>query len=83
MFPVPSSTVSPNHLLLHAYAWAPRIFPRAAQPFEQEISRQRGVPFSIRELNAAGVLASASERDEYVPVLYSQTQSLLGSPLRL
>ena len=26
-------------------------------------------------------LAPAAERDEYVPVLYSQTQSLLGSPL--
>lgn len=35
----------------------------------------------IRELNASGELAPAAERDEYVPVLYSQTQSLLGSPL--
>ena len=70
-------------LLLHAraYAWAPRIFREQRSLFEQEVSRQRGVPFSIRELNTSGELAPASERDEYVPVLYSQTQSLLGSPL--
>ncbi|WP_248750217.1 GGDEF domain-containing protein [Pseudomonas sp. MWU15-20650] len=70
-------------LLLHtrAYAWAPRIFRDQRSQFEQEISRQRGVPFSIRELNASGELTPAVERDEYVPVLYSQTQSLLGSPL--
>lgn len=70
-------------LLLHAraYAWAPRIFRTQRSLFEQDISRQRGIPFSIRELNTSGELAPAAERDEYVPVLYSQTQSLLGSPL--
>jgi diguanylate cyclase (GGDEF)-like protein/PAS domain S-box-containing protein len=70
-------------LLLHAraYAWAPRVPQDQRSRFEQDISRQRGVPFNIRELNSAGELAPASERDEYVPVLYSQTQSLLGSPL--
>ncbi|MFP3527645.1 CHASE domain-containing protein, partial [Pantoea sp. SIMBA_072] len=57
------------------------IFREQRAQFEQEISRQRGSPFVIRELNAAGNLAAAPERDEYVPVLYSQTQSLLGSPL--
>ncbi|AZE90664.1 sensor domain-containing diguanylate cyclase [Pseudomonas orientalis] len=70
-------------LLLHAraYAWAPRVPGDQRSQFEQAISRQRGAPFTIRELNSAGELAPASERDEYVPVLYSQTQSLLGSPL--
>ncbi|AZE95916.1 Sensory box/GGDEF family protein [Pseudomonas orientalis] len=70
-------------LLLHAraYAWAPRVPGDQRSQFEQAISRQRGAPFNIRELNSAGELAPASERDEYVPVLYSQTQSLLGSPL--
>ncbi|NVZ69964.1 sensor domain-containing diguanylate cyclase [Pseudomonas costantinii] len=70
-------------LLLHtrAYAWAPRIFRDQRIQFEQEVSRQHGTPFSIRELNSSGDLAPAPERDEYVPVLYSQTQSLLGSPL--
>ena len=71
----------PLLLRARAYAWAPRIYRDQRSQFEQEISRQRGVPFAIRELNAAGELAPASERDEYVPVLYSQTQSLLGSPL--
>ncbi|AZF06743.1 GGDEF domain-containing protein [Pseudomonas sp. R5-89-07] len=70
-------------LLLHAraYAWAPRVSREQRSQFEQDISRQRGAPFNIRELNSAGELAPASERNEYVPVLYSQTQSLLGSPL--
>lgn len=68
-------------LRARAYAWAPRIWRDQRSSFEQEISRQRGVPFAIRELNASGELAPAAERDEYVPVLYSQTQSLLGSPL--
>lgn len=71
----------PLLLRARAYAWAPRIFREQRSAFEQEISRQRGTPFAIRELNAAGELAPAPERDEYVPVLYSQTQSLLGSPL--
>ncbi|TSD75779.1 diguanylate cyclase [Pseudomonas sp. KBS0710] len=71
----------PLLLRARAYAWAPRIFREQRNVFEQEISRQRGSPFAIRELNASGELAPAPERDEYVPVLYSQTQSLLGSPL--
>jgi diguanylate cyclase (GGDEF)-like protein/PAS domain S-box-containing protein len=71
----------PLLLRTRAYAWAPRIFRDQRAQFEHEISRQRGSPFTIRELNAAGELAPAPERDEYVPVLYSQTQSLLGSPL--
>ncbi|WP_395611081.1 diguanylate cyclase [Pseudomonas sp. B22129] len=71
----------PLLLRARAYAWAPRIFRDQRSQFEQEISRQRGVPFAIRELSSSGELAPASERDEYVPVLYSQTQSLLGSPL--
>jgi CHASE1-domain containing sensor protein len=37
--------------------------------------------FTLRELNADGQLQLAAERDEYVAVLYSQTQSKLGSPL--
>ncbi|TFY91874.1 GGDEF domain-containing protein [Pseudomonas nabeulensis] len=64
-----------------AYSWAPRVFRDQRSQFEQAVSRQRGTPFVIRELNAAGELAPAPERDEYVPVLYSQTQSLLGAPV--
>ncbi|MEW5716096.1 diguanylate cyclase [Pseudomonas sp. SB113] len=71
----------PLLLRARAYSWAPRVFREQRSQFEQEVSRQRGVPFVIRELNSAGELAPAPERDEYVPVLYTQTQSLLGSPL--
>ena len=65
----------PLLLRARAYAWAPRIFRDQRKPFEQEISRQRGTPFAIRELNSSGELAPAAERDEYVPVLYSQTKA--------
>ncbi len=70
-------------LLLHAraYAWAPRVVRAQRSRFEQDISRALGTPFAIRELNAAGELALAAERDEYVPVLYNQTQSQFGSPM--
>jgi diguanylate cyclase (GGDEF)-like protein/PAS domain S-box-containing protein len=71
----------PLLLRTRAYAWAPRIFRDQRQAFEQQATGQRGFPFAIRELNEAGELAPAAERDEYVPVLYSQTQSILGSPL--
>ena len=71
----------PLLLRTRAYSWAPRVFRNQRNQFEREVSRQLGSPFVIRELNSAGELAPAPERDEYVPVLYSQTQSLLGSPL--
>ncbi|WP_289139811.1 GGDEF domain-containing protein [uncultured Pseudomonas sp.] len=71
----------PLLLRARAYAWAPRVARDQRRAFEQQVSRQRGAPFSIRELNEAGALVPAHERDEYVPVLYSQTQSILGSPL--
>ena len=71
----------PLLLRARAYSWAPRVFREQRGRFEQEMSRQIGRPYVIRELNAAGELVPAAERDEYVPVLYSQTQSLLGVPL--
>ncbi|WP_042945132.1 sensor domain-containing diguanylate cyclase [Pseudomonas lactucae] len=71
----------PLLLRARAYAWAPRVFREQRSRFEQEESRLRGEPFAIRELNSAGELAPAPARDEYVPVLYIQTQSLVGSPL--
>ena len=71
----------PLLLRTRAYSWAPRVFRDQRNRFEHEVSRLRGSPFVIRELNSAGELAPAPERDEYVPVLYSQTQSLLGAPL--
>ncbi|MGY2291662.1 sensor domain-containing diguanylate cyclase [Pseudomonas sp. SDO528_S397] len=71
----------PLLLRARAYAWAPRVLRDQRAAFEQPITQDRGSDFFIRELNAAGELAPATERDEYVPVVYSQTQSILGSPL--
>lgn len=70
--------------LLHrtqAYSFAKRITGAERAEFERQV-RAEGLPdFTLRELNADGQLQLAAERDEYVAVLYSQTQSKLGSPL--
>lgn len=71
----------PLLLRARAYSWAPRVYRGQRSQFERQVSVQRGTPFVIRELNSAGQLVPALERDEYVPVVYSQTQSLLGTPL--
>jgi diguanylate cyclase (GGDEF)-like protein/PAS domain S-box-containing protein len=70
--------------LLHrtqAYSFAKRVTGAERAEFERQV-RAEGLPdFTLRELNADGQLQLAAERDEYVAVLYSQTQSKLGSPL--
>ncbi|MHC8412137.1 sensor domain-containing diguanylate cyclase [Pseudomonas sp. Hz4] len=70
--------------LLHrtqAYTFAKRITRAERAEFERQV-RAEGLPdFTLRELNADGQLQRAAERNEYVAVLYSQTQSKLGSPL--
>jgi len=70
--------------LLHrtqAYSWAPRIS-RAARPaFERAVQEEGLSEFRVRELDATGQLQTAAERDEYAPVLYTQTQSRLPAPL--
>jgi diguanylate cyclase (GGDEF)-like protein/PAS domain S-box-containing protein len=70
--------------LLHrtqAYSFATRVT-RAQRPeFERRVRDEGVSDFTIRELNGEGQLQLAAERDEYVAVLYSQTQSRLGSPL--
>ncbi|WP_415759848.1 sensor domain-containing diguanylate cyclase [Pseudomonas sp. LT1P18] len=70
--------------LLHrtqAYSFAKRVTGAERAVFERQV-RAEGLPdFTLRELNADGQLQLAGERDEYVAVLYSQTQSKLGSPL--
>ncbi|RON57316.1 sensor domain-containing diguanylate cyclase [Pseudomonas frederiksbergensis] len=70
--------------LLHrtqAYSFAQRVSREERPAFEQQVRAEGLTDFSIRELNPAGELQLAAERDEYVVVLYSQTQSRLGSPL--
>ncbi|AZC23663.1 sensor domain-containing diguanylate cyclase [Pseudomonas sessilinigenes] len=64
-----------------AYAWAPLVS-RAQRPaFEQAVREQGVAGFSILQLNAAGEMEPAGDQDDYAPVLYSQTQSPMGSPL--
>ncbi|MFS2096673.1 diguanylate cyclase [Pseudomonas sp. Pseusp11] len=64
-----------------AYSWAPRVS-RAERPLLERLVHDEGLNnFTFRELTADGQLQPAAERDEYVPVLYTQTQSRLPTPL--
>ncbi|WP_433739496.1 sensor domain-containing diguanylate cyclase [Pseudomonas putida] len=70
--------------LLHrtqAYSFAERVRGDQRAAFEQRARDEGLTGFTLRELNADGQLQLAGERDEYVAVLYSQTQSKLGAPL--
>ena len=70
--------------LLHRtqrYFYAERVSRAERSAFEQRVGDEGLRHFSVRELNADGQLQLAAERDEYVAVLYSQTQSTLASPL--
>lgn len=70
--------------LLHrtqAYSYAERVSRDQRTAFESRVRGEGLSGFSFRELNADGQLQLAAERDEYVVVVYSQTQSKLGAPL--
>ncbi|MET1070164.1 MAG: diguanylate cyclase [Pseudomonas prosekii] len=70
--------------LLHrtqAYSFAQRVSREQRPAFEQAVRDEGFSDFAIRELNGAGELQLAGNRDEYVAVLFSQTLSRLGSPL--
>ncbi|MGE8188180.1 sensor domain-containing diguanylate cyclase [Pseudomonas sp. NPDC086278] len=71
----------PLLLRTQAYSFAPRVTNAERAQFERKVQAEGLSNFTLRELNADGELQLAAERDEYVPVLYSQTQSRLGSPL--
>jgi diguanylate cyclase (GGDEF)-like protein/PAS domain S-box-containing protein len=64
-----------------AYSFAQRISRNERSAFEQRARDEGLSDFTVRELNADGQLQLAADRDEYVVVLYSQTQSKLGAPL--
>lgn len=64
-----------------AYAFAPLISRAQRAAFEQAVRREGQPGFAIVQLNAAGQMEPAADQDDYAPVLYSQTQSPLGSPL--
>ncbi|WP_130931876.1 GGDEF domain-containing protein [Pseudomonas sp. Sample_24] len=70
--------------LLHrtqAYSFAQRVSRDERAAFERRVRDEGLSSFAFRELNADGQLQLAGERDEYVVVLFSQTQSKLGAPL--
>ncbi|MGE7963909.1 sensor domain-containing diguanylate cyclase [Pseudomonas sp. NPDC089918] len=64
-----------------AYSWAPRVSRTERPLLERAVSAEGLSDFTFRELNADGQLQPAGLRDEYVPVLYTQTQSRLPTPL--
>ena len=70
--------------LLHrtqAFGWAPRVLRDERQTFEQQARAEGMDGFSIREADGHGGLRPAAERDEYVPVLYVQSQPSSASPV--
>lgn len=71
----------PLLLRTQAYSFALRVSAAERAEFEQRVRAEGLSTFTIRELNEQRELQLAGARDEYVPVLFSQTQSRLGSPL--
>ncbi len=66
-----------------AFAWAPRVLRDERQSFEQHAQAEGATQFTIREADGDGGLRQASERDEYAPMLYIQSQASYGAPLGL
>lgn len=66
-----------------AFAWAPRVLRGELQAFEQQAQAEVSSTFTVREPDEAGNLRVAEERDEYVPVLYVQSQPSFSAPLGL
>lgn len=64
-----------------AYSFALRVSQAERAGLERRMREEGISDFSIRELDANGQLQLAGDRDEYVAVLFSQTQSKLGAPL--
>ena len=70
--------------LLHrnqAYEFAARVTRAERAEFERKARDEGFSDFTIRELDSKGQLQLAPERDEYVVVLYSQTQSRMKAPM--
>ncbi|MHC8306436.1 sensor domain-containing diguanylate cyclase [Pseudomonas sp. PB3P13] len=64
-----------------AYSFALRISQAERADLERRVRGEGLSGFSIRELDDKGQLQLAADRDEYVAVLFSQTQSKLGTAL--
>lgn len=65
-----------------AYSWSPRVLDAERADFEAGIRRESEfADFAIRERGADGQLIIAGQRDEYYPVLFTQSLSTLPLPL--
>jgi diguanylate cyclase (GGDEF)-like protein len=71
---------SPLLVWTQAYSWAPRVG-RAQRPAFEQQARDMGISgYRIRDIGANGTLQTADERDEYFPVLYTQSRSTVPLP---
>ncbi|MEJ1378264.1 MAG: EAL domain-containing protein [Candidatus Sedimenticola sp. (ex Thyasira tokunagai)] len=59
-----------RHSGIHALSWNPRIFHEERETFESQVRTNNFPNFQIKERSPTGVLVPASQRDEYVTVLY-------------
>lgn len=64
-----------------AYSWAPVISAQQRTVFEARASADGISDFNIRDLGPSGQLTPAPQREEYLPVFYTQSQSPLPVPL--
>jgi diguanylate cyclase (GGDEF)-like protein len=64
-----------------AYTWAPRITRSDRDGFERDTRAEGIAGFSIRDLAADGKLLPAAERDEYLPVFFTQSKVQADVPL--
>jgi len=64
-----------------AYSWAPMVTGDERSQFEQRARALGHNGFTVRELDASGVLKPAAERAVYFPVLYTQSRSTVPLPL--
>ncbi|MCD5981226.1 sensor domain-containing diguanylate cyclase [Pseudomonas sp. CDFA 610] len=73
--------VGPLLLGTQAYGWNPRVTRAGRAAFEAAVRKDGVADFVIRELDEHGKLSVAGVRDEYFPVLYLDSISVLPVPL--
>lgn len=64
-----------------AYTWAPRIARSERDAFERDTRAEGIAGFSIRDLAGDGQLVPAAERDQYLPVFFTQSKVQADVPL--
>lgn len=64
-----------------AYSWSPRVTDAQRSAFEAAARADGLTDYAIRERDPSGQLVAAGTRDEYYPVLFTQSLSALPLPL--